>query len=138
MRGMERKRLILAIDPGRRKCGLALVCEGEMEWGKVVAADELASEVRRAREAYDLEAIVVGDGTGSEEVKRMLMKEGVPLEMLKVVSERDTSWKARRRYFERKRARGLIGFLRRLLLLPPEPYDHFVAWEIGRRYLGED
>ena len=124
---------ILAIDPGRRKCGLALVEGGRMVWGEVAGRDEA---VRRAAEIWQegrAAIVALGDGTGWREVFSALVERGVPERAVVLVPEAGSTLEGRRLYFRVRRPRGPLGLLRRLLLLPPEPFDHYVAWAIALR-----
>lgn len=62
---MER---IAALDPGREKCGFAVLAEGgEVLMQRVIETAQLEEEVRVAREAYGFAVLVEGNGTTSRE-----------------------------------------------------------------------
>lgn len=123
----------MAVDPGRRKCGLALVEGGRMVWGEVAEPAEAVRKAARIWREARAAKVVVGDGTGSREVVAALLKEGVPEGAISLVPEGGSTLEGRRLYFKANRPKGLLGLIRRLLLLPPEPFDHYVAWAIALR-----
>lgn len=124
---------VLAIDPGRSKCGVSLVVGGEMVWGEVM---EVREAVRRAAQFWKkgrVELIALGDGTGSREILSRLGEEGLPRSAILLVPEGSSTLEGRRLYFRANPPRGSLGLLRRFLLLPPEPFDHYVAWALALR-----
>ena len=61
--------MILALDPGRDKVGLALVDEeGRQVQLKILVREEAAAEVFEILENRDVEAVVLGNGTYSREL----------------------------------------------------------------------
>ena len=129
----EREGTVLAIDPGRRKCGLALVVAGEMEWGAVMRVEEALRKATKVWKEERVDVIALGDGTGAKGVLSGLVREGVPREAIVLIPERGSNLEGRRLYFRRNPPRGLLGWLRRLFLLPPEPFDQYVAWALAMR-----
>jgi hypothetical protein len=117
---------VLALDPGRQKCGLALGRAGVILARAVVPTSGLAPAVEKLARQYRLDRVVVGTGTGSTEVRAALA--GVPdLPPPEMVEEAGTTLEARRRYFRDHPPRGWRRLLPLTLQLPPEPYDDYVA-----------
>ncbi|MDR7529500.1 MAG: resolvase [Armatimonadota bacterium] len=123
---------VLAIDPGREKCGLAVVRPGRVLHREVVARDRLAWRVAELAGEYAVHVVVVGDATGSQEVLREVSGLGRPVE---TVPERGSSLEARRRYFRDHPARGLARLIPEGLRVPPRPVDDYVAEILAERFL---
>lgn len=127
---------ILGIDPGTRKCGFAVLERRAMpplELG-IVPTDEIGAAVARLIVAYPLRAIALGGGTHTASVAAVVGGFGLAVE---IVDERETTLRARRRYFEAHPPRGWRRLVPRGMLLPPVPIDDFAALLIAERLLEE-
>lgn len=125
---------VLAIDPGRAKCGLALVSrEGQVLFRAVVPTEQTLDEIRRLMAAYLPCALVIGMGTGSKPLYEAL-KTTLAETPLHPVDESYTSEAARARYLAENPPRGLQRILPRCLRTPPCPYDDYVAVILAERY----
>ena len=90
---------VIAIDPGKSKCGLVLA---EINEKKVYKAIILKSElienyVRNLITAEDISQIIIGNGTTNREIREKLdffKKEIITFE------EKNTTYRAKARYFE--------------------------------------
>ena len=106
---------VLSIDPGKSKCGLVLA---EISKKKVYQAIILKSEligdyVRELNTFEDISEIVIGNGTTSREIIKKLdffEKE------IKMFEEKNTTFRAKERYFELFPISGLK------LLIPREVF----------------
>lgn len=131
--------MILGIDPGRDKCGLALCEPGRVLARAIVSPAAVPGVVLEWAASHRIEAIVVGGGTGSRQIVAALA--GLPasgrLPPVSVAEERDTTLAARRRYFEEHPARGWRRFVPRSFQVPPEPYDDHAAAAIAERWLAK-
>jgi hypothetical protein len=124
---------LLAVDPGRDKCGLAVVDQeaGILERA-VVPVEEIADRAREAIRVHRPDACVVGSGTGSHAVRGLLRSAGLAF---RPVGERDTTAAARIRYFRENRPRGWRRFVPAGLLFPPVPVDDWAAVIIAEQCL---
>lgn len=130
---------VLAIDPGREKCGVAVVDpQGKPLSRAVVPRARLLEVLGRLARQYALSAVVVGNGTHGREVQAQLdglawvrQAGGVQL-----VDERGSSWAARRLYWQLHPPRGLWRLVPVGLRVPPTPWDDLAAVVLARRYLG--
>ena len=129
--------IVLGIDPGRDKCGLAVCEPGRVLTRAIVPPAEVPRVVTGWAAEYGVDAIVVGGGTGSKEVMAALagLRASGRLPALTAGEERDSTLDARRRYFEEHPPRGWRRFVPRSFQLPPEPYDDYAAAVIADRYL---
>lgn len=138
MRVAQSGDLILAVDPGREKCGLAVVSlSGKVIAKRVVSRHEIVDEVGRLLAAGGVGPVVVGDRTGSREFRAELARLGVPNPSHEVVcvNEHLSSQEARLRYLKEHPGRGLARFLPVTLRSPAEPIDDYVAVILAQRYL---
>ena len=151
MAGNSKTRLqfYLGIDPGRDKTGVALV----EETGRI-----LAVQVMRTRNFSDtllkflydtfresniwglrnrLRAVVLGNGTSSEENKKQIQKAlpGLPLH---VVDEKYSTEEARTLYWELNPPKGWRSLVPLGLQTPPEPLDGYAAVVQVRRFLEQE
>lgn len=123
---------VLAVDPGREKCGVAVCAPEGVVARKVVPLPELHPLVRRWVDTYQVQIVLVGDQTGSKHVFDLLIGLPVPV---RAARERDTTLRARRRYFREHPPRGWRRLLPLSLQLPPEPYDDYAAVVLAEAYL---
>lgn len=122
---VQTRRVVLAIDPGREKCGVAVAEAGGVRDRAVVAPQALADLVRAWYGRHGVTDIVIGNRTASGEVAQML-REIVPLPV-RAIEEAGTTLRARARYFDEHPPQGWRRLIPRGLLTPPEPYDDYAA-----------
>ena len=125
---------ILAIDPGRAKCGVAVVRkDGQIVYRGIVPVEDLAKTSTALIDAHRPQALVCGNGTGSKPILQILQSAAPDLP-LELVDETRTSEKARARFVRENKP----PFLQRLLPLslrsPWLPYDDYVAVLLAERY----
>jgi RNase H-fold protein (predicted Holliday junction resolvase) len=125
---------LVAIDPGRSKCGLAL-CDAAGQ--ELLAAGVLPARACLERiQAWSAEqrchTVLLGDGTGSAPWRQRL----APLPLtLTLVPEAGTTLAARRRYWQLEPPRGWRRLLPEGLRLPPRDIDDVVAQLLLERHL---
>jgi RNase H-fold protein (predicted Holliday junction resolvase) len=128
------ERVVVAVDPGSAKCGVAVVREdGATLFRAIVTADSVLEEVRVLIQRFEPVALLVGGGTGSKPLLRALDAAGLPLPVRRV-DESHTSEAARRRFVAENAARGWQRLLPRSLRTPWCPYDDYVAVLLAERY----
>ena len=139
----------LGIDPGRDKTGVALV----EETGRI-----LAVQVMRTRNFSDtllqflydtlqvrntwglrkiLKAVVLGNGTGSEEHKQWVEK-ALPGYPVYIVDEKYSTEEARNLYWKLYPPRGLRRLIPLGLQTPPEPLDGYAAVVQVHRFMEQE
>jgi RNase H-fold protein (predicted Holliday junction resolvase) len=136
-----RPKTVLAIDPGRTKCGLALAVRNqprkvELLWHRVIPTADLIHGVEEAKTQGNFELVIVGGGTTSHEAVARLRSAFAGLSIL-VVDETDTTLHARERYWEHFPRRGWRRLLPATLQVPPDPVDDFAALVLAERVLIE-
>jgi RNase H-fold protein (predicted Holliday junction resolvase) len=133
-------RLLLAIDPGREKCGLAVVADDEsLVERAIVPTAELPERVGAMLVRYAPACIVLGNGTSSRSVRGALDAvvggEEKAACSIQLVDERRTTERAREEYWVHNPPRGLQRLLPAGLRVPPEPYDDLAALVMARDFL---
>jgi RNase H-fold protein (predicted Holliday junction resolvase) len=125
---------ILAVDPGRDKCGLVVSDEATILARSVVAIADLPSVLREWGRQYHIDQVALGDRTGQETVQGLVVEQfpGVPIALVKEVN---TTLLARRRYFADHPPKGWRKFLPISMQVPPEPYDDYAAQVILARFV---
>ncbi|MBI3946551.1 MAG: Holliday junction resolvase RuvX [Armatimonadetes bacterium] len=127
--------LVLAVDPGTHKCGVAVVDAGRGVLARqVVDAADLLDAVRRLLADHPVTHLVVGDRTGSRRARALLAEVAGDRPVI-LVAEHLTSLDARRRYFRENPPRGLRRLVPPGLRVPPGPIDDYVAVILAERYL---
>ncbi|WP_295789120.1 hypothetical protein [uncultured Veillonella sp.] len=133
--------LMIAVDPGREKTGIALMTlTGELVDKMIVPTDEIATFCAQWLGSYSfINRIVCGNGTNHNKVSKLLEQVASSYNIKVVLTdEAHTTEEARRRYFEVNPPKGLKRLLPKGMLLPSEPVDDFTAWIIGERYLQKE
>ncbi len=126
---------VLALDPGRLKCGLAVGRPGAVLSRAIVPTGQVAAAVADWVKRYRVTRIIVGGGTGSGAILAALARlTGLP--SVETVEETGTTLEARRRYFRDHPPRGWRRLLPITFQLPPEEYDDYVAELLLERILG--
>jgi RNase H-fold protein (predicted Holliday junction resolvase) len=125
---------VLAIDPGRQKCGLAVVDQQQGCLARlIVDRSQLKEQVLVWLEQWKAEKVLVGGATGSktvvEELKASLST------CLSVVDEFRTTERARTRYFQDNPPRGWWRLVPLGLQVPPVAIDDYAAVIMGEDYL---
>lgn len=133
------EKTVLAVDPGSSKCGLAVVHRSnagrlDLVWRAVVPTDDLMEQVNQAHQEHGFTMVIVGSGTRSKETVGRI-RDILPSIGILVVDERDTTMKARERYWEHNPRRGWRRIVPATLQSPPGPVDDFVALILAERVL---
>ncbi|MBE8955634.1 MAG: hypothetical protein SR2Q5_08260 [Quinella sp. 2Q5] len=125
--------MFMGIDPGRDKCGVAvLTAAGDIKFQRVVATDDLADVLKNLAATFDVEAVILGDGTTHKAASEKISAAGLTF---KLVDEKHTTEEARRLYWQKNPPRGWRRLLPTSMQVPPEPVDALVAEILVRRHL---
>ncbi len=133
---------LLGLDPGRAKCGLAVVgLDRALLYHQVVPVDQVTLTIQSLRENYPISSIVMGDQTGSKQWQQRLAElPNAP--RVTLVDERYSSLEARDRYWQMYPPKGLGKLIPQSLRSISRPIDDIVAILLIERYLkrlsGED
>ena len=125
--------MIMGIDPGRDKCGVAvLTTGGEIIFQRVVVTEELDSVIKSLSTEFEIERVILGDGTTHKAAAAKVKAAGLTYQL---VDEKHTTEEARRLYWKKNPPRGWRKLLPTSMQVPPEPVDAIVAEILVRKYL---
>ncbi len=126
---------VLAVDPGREKCGIAVVRpDGAVLIQEIIPAAALEARARDLARTHRIGIIVVGDRTGADAALTAL-ESALPDIQTAAVDEHRSSEEARKLYFREHPPRGWRRLIPLGLQTPPRPCDDYVAVILARRYL---
>lgn len=132
---------VVAVDPGREKCGVAVMSRADGSlWQGVIATEQLTEKIRQLTVKYGLTTLVLGDRTTSGKAKEALgalLIEGKKLEIINVDEHHSTEL-ARRYYWRKHPPRGLKRLIPVTMQVPPVPVDDYVAVILAERYFAEE
>ena len=124
---------LLSIDPGKNKCGLVLaeISEKKVYKAIVIESKLLKDYVRNLNTVEDISKIIIGNGTTSREIRKELdffKKEIITFE------EKNTTFRAKTRYFELFPISGLKSLLPREIFILNKNLDAISALIILEDY----
>ncbi|HIK46705.1 MAG TPA: Holliday junction resolvase RuvX [Leptolyngbyaceae cyanobacterium M65_K2018_010] len=127
--------VILGLDPGRQKCGLAIMgVDRILRYQEVVPVEEVVTKIETLRQQFPISTIVLGDQTSSKQWQHTLSQLLDPPRIM-LVDERYTSLEARDRYWQMYPPAGLTQLIPPSLRTIPRPIDDIVAILLIERYL---
>ena len=124
---------VVAIDPGKSKCGLVLaeISEKKVFKAIILKSEFLENYLRNLITAEDIEQIIIGNGTTSREIREKLhffKKEIITFE------EKNTTYRAKARYFELFPITGLKFLIPREIFILNKNLDAISALIILEDY----
>jgi RNase H-fold protein (predicted Holliday junction resolvase) len=130
---------VLAIDPGREKCGVAVVEQDanntlKVLWHAVVSRLELEVQLASLLDIHQPDAMVLGHATSSQALHKVLSSQW-PHWSVHVVEETNSTLEARALYWEAHPPQGWRRMVPLSLQVPPVPIDDWAAVVLARRYL---
>lgn len=128
--------IILGFDPGRLKCGVAVMgVNGKVFLHQVVPSEKAISTIQSLCQEYPTGLLVMGDQTTAKSWKKQLI-EALPASVeIVMVDERYSSLEARDRYWEMYPPAGLSRLIPKGMRETPRPVDDIVAIVLIERYL---
>ena len=132
--------IIIAIDPGREKCGLAVVDQQSGVLSQqIIETKALPTVVEQLRATYHITKVVLGDGTSSQVAKERLEKSRQADQpfMIELIDERHSTDQARKRYWREHPPTGLKRLIPVTMQVPPRPVDDYVAVILAERYFAK-
>ncbi|WP_421654913.1 pre-16S rRNA-processing nuclease YqgF [Leptothermofonsia sp. ETS-13] len=128
--------VILGFDPGRRKCGLAVMgVDRTLRYHEVVVTESAIATIQTLRQQFPISIVVMGDQTTAKDWKQRLTTElEDPLRVV-LVDERHSSLEARDRYWKMYPPKGIYRLIPKALRRIPRPIDDIVAILLIERYL---
>ncbi len=128
--------MILGFDPGRDKCGLAVVGEdNSLHYHQVVPAEAAIATILALCEEFPIDTLVMGDQTTSKSWKKKLQQEFPASVPIVLVDERYSTLEARDRYWQMYPPQGLGRLIPQGMRSLPRPIDDIVAILLIERYM---
>ena len=127
--------IILGFDPGRDKCGLAVMGEDlQLYYHQTVPAQEAIATIQSLLQKFPISLLVMGDRTTAKQWRSQL--EQLPTQLsIAMVDEHNSTLEARDRYWQMYPPKGLAKLVPQGLREPPRPIDDIVAILLIERYL---
>ncbi|MEG4215120.1 pre-16S rRNA-processing nuclease YqgF [Microcoleus sp. Pol14C6] len=130
--------MILGFDPGKDKCGIAVMGrDKKVCYHQVVLSEAAISTIQFLCEQFPIELLVLGDQTTSKSWKQKLTQSLSPEIEIVRVDERFSSLEAKERYWEMYPPTGLSRLIPQGMRTPPRPVDDIVAIVLIQRYLNK-
>jgi RNase H-fold protein (predicted Holliday junction resolvase) len=127
--------IILGFDPGKDKCGVAVMgIDLALLYHQVVLTAETIDLIRDLCQHYSVTQIVIGDQTTSKQWQQQLTT-AFPTLPISLVDERYSSLEARDRYWQMYPPNFLTSLIPQGMRQPPRPIDDIVAIILIERYL---
>ncbi len=135
--------IILGFDPGKDKCGVAIVSsefipdnphQHLLLYHQVVFTAETIEKITNLCQQYQVTQIVIGDQTTSKQWKQQLTT-ALPNLPITLVDERYSSLEARKRYWQMYQPNFFTRLIPQGMRQPPRAIDDIVAIILIERYL---
>jgi RNase H-fold protein (predicted Holliday junction resolvase) len=127
---------ILGFDPGRDKCGVAVMgLDRQLYYYQVVLATEAIATIQALRQQFPITLLVMGNQTTSKQWQQKISQTLPNPLTIVMVDERNTSLEARDRYWQMYPPTGLSRLIPAGMRQPPRPIDDIVAILLIERYL---
>jgi len=131
---MPEEEIIIAIDPGTKKCGYAVVDFNlSILQREVISTDETTKAIEGSLNIYKIDKIVLGNGTNYKSIEEKL-KNLFPQLKIILIEEEFSTLKARKKYFEAHPPQGISKLIPLSLRVPPGHYDDFAAVFLAEKY----
>jgi RNase H-fold protein (predicted Holliday junction resolvase) len=128
--------LILGFDPGRDKCGIAVVRQDLYLYEhEVVPAEAAITKIQTWMQQYSIHTLVMGNQTTAKQWQQRLEQAlDVPINL---IDERHSTLEARDRYWAMYPPKGLGRLVPQGMRDTPRPIDDIVAIILVERYLAQ-
>ena len=132
---MNSKELILGVDPGRSKTGVALVTAGgEIKNTEVLLMADFTGALKEFLGQQEVSLCVMGNGTTAAAMKAAL-HELLPSVEIILIDEANSTEEARALYWQLNPPKGLRKLFPLGMQMPPVNLDGLAAPVLVRRYL---
>lgn len=125
----------MGIDPGRNKCGIAILTEkGEVVEKEIAETTNLSRKIEEVLSRFSISKCILGNGTYADKVfniLQLLLDE----EKIIFIEEADSTYIAEQRYLKENPPLGL-NFLNKIIKFKPKkPLDDYTAVVLVEKYL---
>ena len=125
---------ILGFDPGRDKCGVAVMDGKNIIYHQVVDSERAIAIIQQLVKQYAVDLIVMGNGTTFKTWQQQIESK-LPNASVITVDEANSTLEARDRYWIMYPPKGIKRIIPQGLMTPPRPVDDIVAILLIERYL---
>ena len=124
---------VISIDPGKSKCGLVLadISENTVYQAIVLKSQLIEGYVRNINDSEEITKIIIGNGTTSKEIIKKLY---IFKNKIKTFEEKNTTYRAKARYFELFPIRGVKVLIPREFFIMKKNLDAISALIILEDY----
>ena len=124
---------LISIDPGKCKCGLVLVDlqKKKVDQAIVLNTEFLPNYVKNLNGSENISKVIIGNGTTS---RQNILKLDFIRNDLIIVEEKNTTLRAKKRYFEIFPTKGLKSFLPKEIFIMNKNLDALSALIILEDY----
>jgi RNase H-fold protein (predicted Holliday junction resolvase) len=128
--------MFLGFDPGKDKCGIAIITpNNHLKYHQIIASEKAIATINKLCQQYPIDKIIMGDQTSSKTWKQLL-ENGITSDVsIIMVNEKNSTFEARDRYWQMYPPKGLQRLIPQGLRTPPRPVDDIVAIILIERYL---
>jgi RNase H-fold protein (predicted Holliday junction resolvase) len=128
--------VILGFDPGRRKCGLAVMgVDRTLLYHQVVVTEAAIDTIQTLRQRFPISLLIMGDQTTAKDWRQKLTTDlSDPLRIV-MVDERYSTLEARDRYWQMYPPKGMYSLVPQSFRRISRPIDDIVAILLIERYL---
>lgn len=128
--------MLLGFDPGRDKCGIAVMgVDRQIQFHQVVESADVPETIRTICNDFPISVCIMGNQTTSQEWGEKLSLYLTDAVRLFKVDERNSSLEARDRYWKLYPPTGIQKLIPQGMRIPPRPVDDIVAVILIERYL---
>ncbi len=129
--------MYLGFDPGKDKCGLAIVDANQQPiWHQVVPSSGVLDQLAAILASEPIDLLIMGDQTAAK-IWQAQIAAAFPTLKIVQVDERYSSLEARDRYWQMYPPQGLARLIPQGMRQPPRPIDDIVAILLVERYLAK-
>lgn len=132
---MNKTTKVLAVDPGKDKCGVALFDENQsLCFKSIVPSEKIFDAILPFLDENEI-ILALGNGTTSQTfLKKLTDKYPDRFQKIVLIDEYRSTDEARKLYFQENPPTGWKKFLPLGLLSPPCSIDDYAAMVIAKRY----
>jgi len=131
---MPEEEIIIAIDPGTKKCGYAVVDSNlSVLQREVIPTEEIVKAIENSLNIYKIDKIILGNGTNYKRIEESLKNYFSQLNII-LIEEKFSTLGARKKYFEAHPPQGIFKLIPLSLRVPSCHYDDFAAVLLAEKY----
>jgi RNase H-fold protein (predicted Holliday junction resolvase) len=130
--------MFLGFDPGKDKCGLAVMnAELKLYYHQVIPSNQAILTLQSLTKQFPIKSLIMGNQTTSKAWESQLKSQLSSSIPIIKVDERYSSLEARDRYWQMYPPQGLTRLIPQGMRNPPRPVDDIVAIILIERYFSQ-